>query len=110
MVLYELLTLQMPYEGYDAERLLTVVQKGRRPDLPALLVSASRSSAGVGSAVGAGSGGKAAQAAGSSGGADASAHLERIVELYKRCTNTRPVDRPSAADLVKELSAIAGNV
>jgi hypothetical protein len=96
MVLFEMLTLQMPYESYDGERLLTVVQKGKRSELPPSLATPSAATSAGGSS--------------SKAGASASSLLDRLVALYTLCTSARPVDRPSAADVVKELAAMCASL
>ena len=115
MILLELLTLQLPYDGYSEERLVAALQKGQRPDIsssvrvvdnapatskskPPLVVPASSSASSTVSSSSSG----ASQS--STSNLSLPPSLAGLVELFQQCTLPQPADRPTARAVASYLS------
>ncbi|XWS53909.1 hypothetical protein CRYUN_Cryun10bG0040900 [Craigia yunnanensis] len=88
-LLYELLTLQVPYSGLSELHIHELLQMGKRPRLPEELeaLESSRESA-------------MTQSGAKLDGTEAEVETLRfLVDVFRRCTKEKPTDRPTAEDL-----------
>ncbi|KAK8661435.1 hypothetical protein V6N13_091039 [Hibiscus sabdariffa] len=84
-LLYELLTLQVPYYGLSEMHIHELIQMGKRPRLPEELEALESSST---------------ETAMTQSGTEAETETIRfLVDIFRQCTEENPVDRPTAEDL-----------